>query len=187
MSYVPPSQRTKEDEQSIFVSSSSKPKPKSEINIAQENFPTLGEANRHETNNENENENKISFASSLTTAIPKEEAVKEVPDGWLFIRKDKEPRFLYGEIMTENLKETYKIINELDRIRRDNAVYRTLKNYERYEFEDEMKYGLPTIQSWEVNGYLEEIAMNKKHELLEQEFAEDNDIYNSSEDEYGTN
>ena len=134
--------------------------------------------------NENVNENKISFASSLTTEIPKEEVVKEVPDGWLYIRKDKEPKFLFGEI-TEDLMETYRIVDELENIRINNAINRTLLNYERYKEEDEEKFGSQILQSWEIDDYNKEMELNKKLERLEQEYLDEN--YESSEDEYITN
>lgn len=184
-SYVPPSKRNKENVMTTEKKSEQVPNEKKpEIDLEKEYFPSLGSSNV-DVNCDDSNENKISFASSLTTEIPKEKVIKEVEDGWLCIRKDKEPKFLFGELNTDKSKEDYKIINEIFRYYRDNAVYRTLENYERYEIEDEIKYGPTTIQSWEVDNYLEEIEMNKKFERLEQEMNEG--MEEISDDEYVTN
>lgn len=192
MSYVPPSKRKKEKKEnhdeipSAFISSTPKPEVKPVVNLDNEYFPTLGEIKEKDINKENEN--KISFASSLTTVIPKEEVVKEVADGWVIIQKgNKEPKFIFGEIMTDDLKETYKIIDDIQSQRRENAIYKILENYERYKEEDEIRFGTPTIQSWEVDSYLEQIALDKKLERLEQEFEEENNSDETSDDEYVTN
>lgn len=183
MPYVPPSKRneTKKkdlDERSpAFVSS----EPKSEINVEEEYFPTLGEA-KVQSKPETDLDPKFSFASSLTAPVPKVEVVKEVADGWVHIRKDKEPKFLFSEVMPESLRETYELIDELQRIKCENAKYRLLDNYERYQEEDENKYGSPVIYSWQIDDYLKEQDFNKKMERLEMEY--NLDIDESSEDEY---
>jgi len=184
MSYVPPSKKNESnnrDTSSSFVSSNSN---KPEIDLEQEYFPTLGGTECKQT--DVENDISISFACSLTTEIPKEKVIKEIEDGWLCIRNNgSEPEFLYGEMMTETFKEKYKVIDEIKRYKMDTAIYRTLKNYERYKVEDENKYGQPTIQSWEVDAYIEEMEMNTKFQRLEEEFMLDN--YDSSDDDYTTN
>jgi hypothetical protein len=198
MSYVPPSKRNEtkkkdpfkkdvdvdvDERPPAFVSSKAKSKsePKPEINVEEEYFPTLGEATV-KTKPETDLDPKFSFASSLTTPVPKVEVVKEVADGWVHIRKDKEPKFLFSEVMPESLRETYELIDELERIKCENAKYRLLDNYERYKEEDENKFGSPIIYSWQIDDYLKEQEFNKKMERLE---MEDNlDIDDSSEDDY---
>jgi hypothetical protein len=178
-SYVTPSKRNNENRVYSFKSARDSCESKSELDLEKEYFPSLG--NNSNVSVESSDENMISFASSLTTEIPKKKVIKEVEDGWMCIRKDKQPKFLFGELNTEKSKEDYKVINEIRRYYRDNGIYRTLENYERYEKEDEIRYGPTTIHGWEVGNYLEEVEMNKKYERLEAEFIEGNEENNDAE------
>ena len=121
--------------------------PKPPDLCADELFPTLGQT-------VNTKESNLDFASSLQNPnLEKKEVVKEVPDGWLLIRKNGE--FVYGDKSEDQLEfEDYLDLMEelrLERIRRN-----ILKRHEEYEQFDLMVNGPKYLNSWEITQFIED-------------------------------
>jgi hypothetical protein len=128
-------------------------------------FPTLG-------NNTNKNEVSVQEDYPLTANMdyskhlteehekPESEPDKILP-GWAQLHKD--GSIEYGK-ETEGNQDLMDWMEDLDESRQRILRFKTLQRYRRYKIEDEYKFGIPTLQSWEINDYISEMNLQSVQE-----------------------
>jgi hypothetical protein len=169
MAYVPPQRR-----KNTFVQERERKKSLSPPPIIEENFPELGSTI-------NKSESKMNFAASITSVQPKEEVVKEVEDGWVRIRKNKEPKYLFGKVSDRILDvlSLVEIINEQKRMR---VLYNMEDRLDYYQWLDEELNGPKYLSGYEITLMLEEQERERKQQLKEN----DESSSSSEESDYET-
>jgi hypothetical protein len=143
------------------------------------NFPSLLENTTDATDERDATDaivNTMNFASSLVTPTIKEEIKKEVPDGWVIIKKNKEdmrsPHFIYGD----HRKEYANFIdnmNYMEELRKERIFNRILDRYQEYEKWNYLVNGENYINSWEMYGYFKDRELDSKLSISENDSSDD--------------
>jgi len=181
MAYIPPNKRKnntfhvkiKSSNNKINTSTSTFTTIPTAPNVESlENFPSIG------TNTTNSTNSEMNFASSLFVPQPKKEIIKEVPDGWIHIRKNKNPRFLVGK-HSERYYDILDYVAYMNDIRIHNAYYTMIERHEYYKELDEELNGPTYINSWELDDIRKDQEQEDKLVMLDEASTSDD----SSEDE----
>jgi hypothetical protein len=143
-----------------------------EINIErQANFPTIVESIVKPPQ-----VTRMNYSSSLFKPQPKVEVIKPVPDGWVYIRKNKKPKFIFGD-PTNRLVDIKHMITRIEESKRYHTINKMLDRFEDYEENDLMMNGLKHIQSWEVAPYLKKQQNTHRHDNTNSDESSDDDTY----------
>jgi hypothetical protein len=171
MAYVPPSRRNKKDNviynqaaRNVFIrrKKEEKKKPEEFVNDEPElNFPSLGESN-----SQKKEAPSMDYASSLFKPEPKKETIKVVKDGWVHIRKNDTPMFLFGEKTMERC-DFEDFMEDMESMRK----YRVLEK--EYEEMDIAINGEKYINGWDYENFLKDIEMERKFEEMENESSDE--------------
>ena len=181
MSYIPPNKRNKNNFHVKIKLSNEKKNtstPTAPNVESLENFPSIGTMTTNTTKTTSIANSEMSFASSLFIPQPKKEIIKEVPDGWIHIRKNKTPRFLVGK-HSERYYDINDYVAYMSDIRVHNAYHNMIERHEYYKELDEELNGPTYINSWEYDEIRKEQEQEYKLALLDEALTSDD----SSEDE----
>jgi len=194
MAYVPPNKRNNSNKNTFHVTLTKKnTKSQSKLQLSQsksksqplivdsvESFPTLGSF-RNETitpSSPSGITTNMNYASSLFIPQPKEEIIKEIPDGWIHIRKNKNPKFLVGE-HSERYYDISQYVDYMKEIRIHNAYYNMIERHEYYQDLDEELNGPTYVNAWELDAIKKDQELEDKLAMLDEAPTSDD----SSEDE----
>jgi hypothetical protein len=140
------------------------------------NFPSLLENATDATDATDATVNTMNFASSLVTPTIKEEIKKEVPDGWVIIKKNKEdmrsPHFIYGDHRKE-YANFIDYLNYMEELRKERIFDKMLDRYQEYEKWNSLVNGENYINSWEMDGYLKDRELDSKLSFSENDSSDD--------------
>ena len=118
----------------------------------------------------------MNFASSLVTPTIKEEIKKEVPDGWVIIKKNKEdmrsPHFIYGDHRKE-YANFIDYLNYMEELRKERIFDKMLDRYQEYEKWNSLVNGENYINSWEMDGYFKDKELDNKLSFSENDSSDD--------------
>ena len=191
MAYVPPNKRNNSKKNTFHVTLSNK-KPKSQSSQSSQSksqplivdlnksFPTLGSCGDETTSpsSPSGSTTNMNYASSLFVPQPKEEIIKEIPDGWIHIRKNKTPKFLVGE-HSERYYDISQYLDYMNEIRIHNAYYNMIERHEYYQELDEELNGPTYVNAWELDAIRKDQELEDKLAMLDEAPTSDD----SSEDE----
>lgn len=177
MAYIPPSRRNNGEQPKPSFNSFSvnintpktPPTPSPEpINVdSVESFPSLGNVN---TNTE---ASDMNFASSLFIPQPKEEVVKNIPDGWVQLsRKNGRTEFTYGD-KSDLQYEMEDFVEYMEEARKEVLLEKILDRYEEYEEIDLFLHGEKHIYGWQIDDYLKDLEMERRIERMENMTSDD--------------
>ena len=162
MAYVPPQRRNNK----CIKRKSLSPPP-----LAEENYPELGSTIH--------NKSTMNFAASISTVQPKEAVVKEIPDGWVRIRKNKHPKYLFGKI-SDRILDVLSLVENMKEQKRVSALYKMEDRLDYYEWVDEELNGPKYLTGYEMSQMLEEKERERKQLMKE------TDESSSDESDYET-
>jgi hypothetical protein len=118
----------------------------------------------------------MNYSSSLFKPQPKVEVIKPIPNGWVYIRKNKKPRFIFGD-PTNRLVDIKHMITRIEESKRYHTINKMLDRLEDYEEDYLMMNGPKHIQSWEVASYLKKQHQTHKHDNTNSDDSSDDDTY----------
>ena len=177
MAYVPPSRRNKKDnviynqaDRNVFIrrKKEEKKKPEEFVNNDPElNFPSLGESS-----SQKKEAPSMDYVSSLFKPEPKKETIKVVKDGWVHIRKNDTPMFLFGEKTMERC-DFEDFMEDMESMRKYRVLEKLLDRYEEYEEMDIAINGEKYINGWDYENFLKDIEMERKFEEMENESSDE--------------
>lgn len=171
--YQPPHKRNNEEKniskssntRNIFTSSTVRtnvsppsPSPEPMPDFTEEAaFPTLGE------NAVEVKESDMNYMSSLFVPQPKEEIIKDIPDGWVRISPGNPPSVMYGD-KSEEYADFEDWLEEMEYNRRERVLDKILERHEEYNAADFFLNGPKYMSGWELDNYIKELNAEKRRE-----------------------
>ena len=163
MAYIPP-QRRNNTFSKVNETRKKSPSPiPIEETMKEENFPTLGSTIKKE-------DSTMNFAASISAVQPKKEVIKDVPDGWVRINKNKEPRYVFGKV-SDNMLDVLELVEHMNERRRIRALEQLKDRLDYYEWLDIELNGPKYLSNYEIRLIEEEEEREKNRLLREQEGA----------------
>lgn len=130
----------------------------------EELFPSLSENNLSNGSNSN-SVSTMDFSKHLTEEQEKTEPKPDkIKPGWAHLHKDGSVE--YGRA-PDNYHEFCEYTDQFEENRIQSLRRKTLERYRRYKIEDEYRFGLPTLQSWEIDAYISDM---QKQALRERKY-----------------
>ena len=115
----------------------------------------------------------MNFASSLFIPQPKEEVVKNIPDGWVQLsRKNGRTEFTYGD-KSDLQYEMEDFVEYMEQARKEVLLEKILDRYEEYEEIDLFLHGEKHIYGWQIDDYLKDLEMERRIERMENMTSDD--------------
>ena len=142
----------------------------------EELFPSLGE------NNLSNSVSTMDFSKHLTEEQEKPQPEPDkIKPGWAHLHKDGSVE--YGRA-PDNYDEFCEWADQFEENRIQSLHMKTLERYRRYKIEDEYRFGLPTLQSWEIDAHIAHMQKQAYRERKYNNSAQSDGESSEQETEY---
>lgn len=163
MAYIPPNRRNKELKNIIVEKKDNLP--------IEDDFPELGSV-------VDNNKSSMNFAASISKIQPKKEIIKEIPDGWVSIikEKNKPPKYRFGDSRGQ-LQEVLDLAHYMKESRIQNALWKLEARLDYNQALDEYLNGPKYVSGYEISLMMKEEERKRKQEMKELESSSDESEY----------